>query len=108
MVSSSHTITIVIVFIFILFINIEVKTKGNLFGYMPTLIVSGSMEPVIMTNSLVLVKAANFNDLAVNDIIMYRKGNLNIVHRVVDIDKGNKVLKTKGDSNDIEEQLVCL
>ena len=82
------------------------KTKNiiNIFGYRPVVVVSGSMEPDILTNSISIMKYCSMEDVYVGDIIMYHHPSLgiNITHRVVESgvdDVGNQYLITKGDAN---------
>ena len=63
----------------------------------PYIIVSGSMEPAIMTGSLCFVNY-NDRDVDVGDIIAYRAGDKTVTHRV--IDKSADGYVTKGDGND--------
>lgn len=58
-------------------------------------IMSGSMEPLIQTGSLVFVKPAQ--EYAVGDIITYRCGETSVTHRIVK--KTEEGYVTKGDAN---------
>ena len=62
------------------------------------IILSGSMEPVIRTGSMVLVDNQT-EDIQMGDIIMYRLQKENVVHRVVEIQEDGKII-TKGDNNE--------
>ena len=78
--------------------------KGSefyLFGYKPVVVLSGSMEPYMETNSLVIVKQTK--DIQEEDVVMFHIDKDNMVcHRVMDIDdEGN--ITTKGDNNDVED-----
>lgn len=79
-------------------------------GYMPAIVVSGSMEPVIKTNAVILIDDVDMEDIKVGDIIaFYQYGYMLITHRVVKIDtiKGETAFITKGDANtDIDELYV--
>lgn len=74
-----------------------------LFGNKPVLIISGSMEPAIMTNALTLVHYCGISDVDVGDIITYYHSGLQemITHRV--IRKYDDYLLTKGDANANED-----
>lgn len=90
-------------------------TVPKLFGYMPYVVVSSSMEPVIETGSVLFVDT-NDTDVAVGDIVTYRltgaKGEEVLVsHRIAGEQDGYYL--TKGDNNDdvdlspvSQEQLV--
>jgi len=66
-------------------------------GYKPVRILSGSMEPSIQTNAVVLIKKVAFSNIKVGDIVLYEFNNSLVIHRVVDI-SGEKI-QTKGDNN---------
>lgn len=68
------------------------------FGYKPVVVLSGSMEPFMETNSLVIVKETQ--DIKENDVIMFSADDETMVcHRVVGIDGEGKIT-TKGDNNE--------
>lgn len=71
----------------------------NVFGYTPLMVVSGSMEPIIKVNDIVIVKQAHYSELEVGDIIVYsdKVRNMTIIHRLMEIDNGRAI--TKGDAN---------
>ena len=77
------------------------RNESYIFGYKPMVIVSGSMEPAIKTNSMVIVKKAPYEDMDVDDIILYKQGDNYIVHRV--INKTNEGILTKGDNNNFDD-----
>lgn len=66
------------------------------FGYTFFSVASGSMEPTLHINDVILVKLGN-NNIAENDIITYTKNNEIITHRVIHIERN--VLSVKGDNN---------
>ncbi len=71
-------------------------------GYKPFIVLSGSMEPTILTGDIVLTKEITADKVAKNDIITFRSDkNTVITHRVTDIlnDNGNISFLTKGDAN---------
>lgn len=76
---------------------------GNVLGYKPYVVLSGSMEPNIHTGSLAFINTNyNFEDVKIEDIIAYEAPNsVLITHRVIDI-KDDK-LETKGDNNDVSD-----
>lgn len=77
------------------------------FSYKTMRVLSGSMEPTIKTNSLIVVKKTNSENLKEGDIISFissdpsLQGNIN-THRVVEAVKGDNGIEfiTKGDNND--------
>ncbi len=75
-------------------------------------VVTGSMEPVIPTGSLVFVKKTDILSLAVGDIIMFRSDdpsvpqNAPVSHAIVRIEtdqSGRTMYITKGTANPIED-----
>lgn len=66
--------------------------------YKPMIIISESMTPTIEVNGLLLVEAKPFNDLEVNDIIVFDTNEYGLVgHRIVE--KSDIGYRTKGDNN---------
>lgn len=95
-------------FIFVSYNLVEAKKNGEgyfLFGYRPVLILTGSMEPYMMTNSLAMTKeVTSLDQLEIGDVVTYHvdteSGNtLRITHRIVAID--NEKIYTKGDNNNV-------
>lgn len=94
--------------------RIVAETTGqqpNLFGYTPTIVVSGSMLPTIEVNSLSIIKDTDFDNIEVGDIIVYWSStkHINILHRVIGIDttdSGEKCYITQGDANPVEDPEV--
>ena len=75
------------------------------FGVEPMIVKSGSMEPVISTGSLTYInRRFPVEQIQIGDIIAYQAGNgVEILHRVVAIDRQNSSIRTKGDANDSED-----
>ncbi|MGN0701733.1 MAG: signal peptidase I [Lentihominibacter sp.] len=63
----------------------------------PAIVVSGSMEPVIHTGSMVFIDTAERN-IGERDIIAFDAGGTTVTHRVVGIREDGFV--TKGDANE--------
>lgn len=74
------------------------------FGYGAAVVLTGSMEPTIHANDLILV--AEKPAYAENDIAVYQSGNILVVHRILDITDG--MVTTKGDANNAEDAPVAL
>lgn len=75
-------------------------TVPKLFGYEIYGILSNSMEPEIMTGSIVYVEQVNADEIQVNDVITYKMNsdsNILATHRVVSIEDDTFI--TKGDHN---------
>lgn len=58
-------------------------------------VLTGSMEPTIGVNDLIVVEKTN--DYAVNDIVVYQDKGMLVVHRIVSIN--GDVIVTAGDAN---------
>jgi len=104
-----------IILIPLLIINLTIIVKSFVYpdkvpsfmGYKPFIVLSGSMEPAIMTGDIVLDKEVDTDTLKVGDIISYREGpNTVVTHRIKEIktDGGSKKFITQGDANNAEDQ----
>lgn len=78
----------------------------DFFGYKNFIIVSGSMEPTIMTGDAICVKEVPPNEIKVNDIISFKDDEVITTHRVISIVEENGIKKytTKGDNNNVEDK----
>lgn len=65
------------------------------FGYGMAVVLSGSMEPALKVDDLILVRETD--QYEVGDIVVYQSGYELIVHRIVFMD-GNEIV-TQGDAN---------
>ena len=78
----------------------------SMFGIKIFCIISGSMEPSISVNDLVIIKEVEQNEINKNDIISYDlKGEI-ITHRIVDTTEdinGKIYYITQGDANNIQD-----
>lgn len=97
--------------------RVAMKTGESkfLFGYRPVLVLTGSMEPYMMTNGLALTKQVDsMDDLEVGDVVTYHlydeNGDLmrnesglpiRITHRIIAIE-GDEIY-TKGDNNNVDD-----
>ena len=78
------------------------SSMPNLFGYAGGTIVSGSMEPNIKIGDYVIVSVNGGYD--VGDVVMFKRGNSYIAHRVIEVfDDG---IITKGDANNTEDNKI--
>lgn len=76
----------------------------GLFPIYPSVILTGSMEPLIMPGDIVLVKKIDGGSAKKGDVIHFRRENTNIMHRVINV-KGadKKIYLTKGDANKVAD-----
>ena len=99
-------ILVVLMIIFIIFFCYILYQKKvmkvgmpNLFGYTGGAIVSGSMEPNIHIGDYVIVDVnGKYN---VGDVVMFKRGNVYIAHRVMNA--YDDYIITKGDNNETED-----
>jgi signal peptidase len=69
------------------------------FGYGVSVVLSGSMEPYLSVNDLVLIRETD--DVKVGDVVVYEsEGNL-IIHRI--IEKNGDEIVTQGDANSVAD-----
>jgi len=75
----------------------------GLLGVYPSVIASGSMQPALNVGDIALSVKVDPDDIAVGDVIQYRKGSAMIIHRVIDTYKieGSRYVVTKGDANEL-------
>lgn len=97
--------------------RVAMKTGESkfLFGYRPVLVLTGSMEPYMMTNGLAMTKQVDsMDDLEVGDVVTYHLYDENgelmrnesglpvrITHRIIAIE-GDEIY-TKGDNNNVDD-----
>ena len=91
----------IIAFIFIL-LNVFSINNKSLFGFRIYKVGSGSMEPTIHVNSLILIKESN--NYKEKDIVTYYDNNSYVTHRIVSVDKDTII--TKGDANNTEDKPI--
>ncbi len=71
----------------------------TLFGYTSAVVISGSMEPEIGIDDLVIVHAED--EYAVGDIIMFEKDGAYVTHRIIAAEGGSYL--TQGDANNVSD-----
>ena len=81
----------------------------QLFGLTPYSVLSGSMERVYPTGSLIYIKKVDTAELKVDDVITFKMASGSIAtHRIIELAKddsqpGVTLFRTKGDENDIAD-----
>ena len=83
-------------------LNILNKEYIDLFGYSFFEVKTGSMEPTIKKNDIVIVKLKQ--KIKENDVITYKKNEYFVTHRVIKKEE-NKII-TKGDKNNKNDQPI--
>lgn len=108
-----------VILIPILVINITLIVKSytnkdevpKIGGYAPLIVLTGSMEPEIMSGDLIMVKQIDAKDVKEKDVIAFfdpdGNGTSILTHRVNEIfeENGTLYFKTQGDANDTEDRL---
>lgn len=68
-----------------------------IFQYEPAVVMSGSMEPVFHTGSVVLVDRKHNENMQVGDTIAFKVGGAYVTHRIIERRENGYI--TKGDAN---------
>ena len=107
-------IALCVVFVPLLLINVTLIVKSytspdkvpDFLGYKPFIVLSGSMEPSIMTGDMVFVKETDPDSLKVGDVIAYKSGSAVVTHRIVEVksENGEPRYVTQGDANNAADQ----
>ena len=98
--------TILVIIVFCLAILLGVPRFINI---QPLVVLSGSMEPVFMTGSLVYVQEIEVSKLEAGDVITFYQDDETVVtHRIIEIVNTDEVpggvaYRTKGDANEMED-----
>lgn len=74
------------------------------FGYGAAVVLSGSMEPTLSTDDLIIVRKAE--SLAVDDIVVFQDEDILVVHRIIETD--GETVTTKGDANNAADEPVSV
>lgn len=103
----SFTIFMFIMIVLILLVG-QTKITGmepSLFGNRLYIVDSGSMEPTIKINSLIVVKEKPADEIGIGDIITYYAGDSStrVTHRVVDEANNSEAFITRGDANNTND-----
>ena len=82
--------------------------SNGLFGIGYAVVVSGSMEPNIHVNDMIVYNDHKPEDYKVGDVIVYRRNGgtpeeMLITHRIVEISEDGERLTTRGDANRISD-----
>ena len=88
---------------------IHKDTVPDFAGIRPFIVMSGSMEPGIMTGDLIVDRSINVDELKAGDIISFTdpagNGVSVVTHRIVGVTEqnGEKAFRTRGDNNNTED-----
>ena len=72
------------------------------FGFGAGVVLSGSMEPALSVDDLILVRRAD--SYFVGDVVVYHGGRMPVVHRIVFADE--KTVITQGDANNAPDEPI--
>ncbi len=72
------------------------------FHYGMATVLSGSMEPQLSVNDLVIIR--EIDEVQVGDIVVFQSGEILVIHRVIEIDKDTII--TKGDANNMADSPI--
>lgn len=72
------------------------------FGFGCAVVLSGSMEPTLSVNDLIIVKKAD--DYNIDDIVVFQDIYDLVVHRIVAVD--DETVQTQGDANNVADEPI--
>ena len=112
-------VVLCIILIPILIVNLTLLVKSftnsddvpSLGGYMPLIVLTGSMEPEIMEGDLIICHTAEASDVKIGDVIAFfdpdGNGTSVLTHRVIEVteENGSLSFRTQGDANDSADRL---
>lgn len=111
--TSAIALIICILLIPLLIVNLTIILKSfanpdkvpGFLGFKPLIVLSGSMEPAILTGDLVIVREVPADTLQEGDVIAFRRAAAVITHRIMKINQndGNTLFYTKGDNNNADD-----
>lgn len=82
----------------------------GVFPVYPSVVITGSMEPMIYPGDVILVKkTTDIKEIQIGDVMLFERDNIKISHRITQIitKDGVPSYQTKGDNNNTEDvQLV--
>jgi len=99
-----------LVMVFLIFITAQSRLTGmepSLFGNRLYVVDSGSMEPALRINSLIIVNERTPDQIEMGDILTYygADSRTRVTHRVVEIGPNNEYFITQGDANNTEDAM---
>lgn len=87
----------------------------GVFSIYPSVILTGSMEPMIYPGDIVLIRKLTSEEevykLKAGDVINFKRDNITITHRIEEVKKdeaGNLSFVTKGDNNDSHDPWLVM
>ncbi len=71
------------------------------FGVGISVVLTGSMVPTLNVNDVVVVKSSD--SYSVGDIVVFQKDGDMVIHRLIEYDEAEGMIKTKGDANNVDD-----
>lgn len=111
-------LSIILIPILVINITLIIKSyvnKGEISGiggFVPLIVLTDSMYPVIQSGDLVICHTANAEDVQKGDVIAFvdpaGNGKSVVTHRVIEImsEEGQPAFRTQGDANDFADELA--
>lgn len=106
-------LTIIIVGLCVLIVAISKGFHPSIGGYEVLRVITGSMEPELEENSIIIIKNTDVSELKKGDIITFKSEDpqvkgLYVTHRIYDIQESPNGIYfvTKGDANETEDMYV--
>ena len=80
----------------------------GMFGFQPVVVSGPSMNPTLEVGDMVVIQEASPDEVEVGDIIRFRQGGFQVIHRVVAIEDGGSqpIFMTRGDNNNTNDAPV--
>jgi len=77
-------------------------------GVRPSLISGNSMNPILYPGDVVVTRVVSPEKIQVGDIIRFRRGDIDIVHRVMEVQSNGSttIFTTRGDNNNVNDEPV--
>ena len=87
--------------VFLGLFNAAILFKRWYFSVGAAIVLTGSMEPTLNVNDLVIVTKAD--NIEIGDIVVFQQGNDLIIHRVIEKNVEENRIVTKGDANNVDD-----
>ena len=71
------------------------------FGIGLSVVLTGSMVPTLNVNDVVVIKS--YDSYSVGDIVVFQKDGDMVIHRMIEYDEAEEMIKTKGDANNVDD-----
>ena len=97
------TFIVFIVLVLIIYSKVKMIVTGNdyfdMFGYSIFTVATGSMEPAISQNDIIIIK--DKEDYFIKEVVTFKSDNAYVTHRI--IEKRGETFVTKGDANNTKD-----